>query len=57
MTGAPTRAGFGTTLSTLSVEGQLGGRLERLWLAEGLVVKADLPATALSRRRAALKTA
>ncbi len=57
VTGAPTRAGFGTTLSTLSVEGQLGGRLERLWLAEGLVVKADLPATALSRRRAALKTA
>jgi PAS domain S-box-containing protein len=57
VTGQPTRVGFGTTLSTLSVEGQLGGRLERLWLEEGLVVKADLPATALSRRRAALKTA
>ena len=55
--GEPTRAGFGSTLSTLSVEGQLGGRLERLWLEEGLVVKADLPATALSRRRAALRTA
>ena len=37
-----------------SVEGQLGGRLERTWAPGGLRVVADLPATALSRRRAAL---
>ncbi|AQR62817.1 histidine kinase [Brevundimonas sp. LM2] len=55
VTGVPARAGFGTSLATLSVEGQLGGRLERKWLSEGLVVEANLPATALSRRRAALK--
>jgi PAS domain S-box-containing protein len=53
--GQPTRTGFGSSLASLSVEGQLGGRLERLWLPEGLRVQADLPATALSRRRAALK--
>ncbi|WP_054110505.1 sensor histidine kinase [Brevundimonas sp. AAP58] len=52
---SPARTGFGTSLATLSVEGQLGGRLERRWLPGGLVVEADLPATALSRRRAALK--
>jgi PAS domain S-box-containing protein len=52
--GAPTTSGFGSSLATLSVEGQLGGRLERDWAADGLKVVADLPATALSRRRAAL---
>ncbi|WP_298163666.1 PAS domain-containing protein [Brevundimonas sp.] len=51
----PGRQGFGTALATLSVEGQLGGKLERRWAPGGLVLKADLPATALSRRRAALK--
>ena len=51
--GAPDRTGFGTSLATLSVEGQLGGRLERIWAAEGLRVTADLPDTALSRRHAA----
>ena len=55
--GEPERTGFGSTLSTLSVEGQLGGRLERLWAPEGLRVTADLPATALSRRRAAQNVA
>ncbi len=55
--GIPSRTGFGSSLATLSVEGQLGGRLERRWLAGGLIVEADLPATALSRRRAALKLA
>ncbi len=54
---APEATGFGTALATLSVEGQLGGRLERRWEAEGLVVVADLPETALSRRRAALNLA
>lgn len=49
----PERQGFGSSLATISVEGQLGGRLERNWLTEGLVVVADLPVTALSRRKAA----
>ena len=53
--GPPTRTGFGSSLATVSVEGQLGGRLERSWRPGGLLVVADLPATALSRRRAALK--
>jgi PAS domain S-box-containing protein len=57
VTGEPERTGFGTSLATLSVEGQLGGRLERRWRPAGLVVEADLPATALSRRRAALRSA
>jgi PAS domain S-box-containing protein len=51
--GEPGRSGFGSSLATLSVEGQLGGKLERIWAPEGLRVTADLPATALSRRRAA----
>lgn len=54
ITGPPQRSGFGSSLATLSVEGQLGGRLERNWAPDGLRVVADLPATALSRRRAAL---
>ena len=53
--GKPARQGFGSALSAMSVEGQLGGRLERRWERSGLVLEADLPATALSRRRAALK--
>jgi len=51
--GEPDHSGFGSSLATLSVEGQLGGRLERIWAPEGLRVKADLPSTALSRRHAA----
>ena len=46
--------GFGSSLATLSVEGQLGGRLIRDWRPDGLRIEADLPATALARRRAAL---
>ena len=49
----PQRTGFGSSLASLSVEGQLGGRLSREWRPEGLQVIVDLPATALSRRRAA----
>ncbi|GAW40439.1 Blue-light-activated histidine kinase [Brevundimonas sp. SH203] len=52
--GPPTRSGFGSSLATLSVEGQLGGKLHREWNAGGLKVIVDLPATALSRRRAAV---
>lgn len=51
--GPPSRAGFGSSLATVSVEGQLGGRLERIWDSKGLIVVADLPDTALSRRKAA----
>lgn len=54
VTAEPDRSGFGSSLATLSVEGQLGGRLERKWDRDGLRVSADLPLTALSRRRAAL---
>lgn len=53
--GPPLQTGFGSSLATLSVEGQLGGRLERDWDVAGLRVVADLPDTALSRRRAAEK--
>jgi PAS domain S-box-containing protein len=53
--GAPTRVGFGSSLATISVEGQLAGKLERIWDPDGLIVVADLPATALSRRMAAEK--
>ncbi len=49
----PSSQGFGSHLATVSVEGQLGGKLTREWLAEGLRVVADLPHTALSRRDAA----
>lgn len=49
----PARTGFGSSLATLSVQGQLGGRLDREWGPEGLKIIVDLPATALSRRRAA----
>lgn len=52
--GPPEHSGFGSSLASLSVEGQLGGRLERDWAATGLRVVADLPSTALSRRKAAL---
>ena len=54
---APETIGFGTALATLSVEGQLGGKLTREWRSEGLRLVADLPLTALSRRRAAEKSA
>nr|WP_314437339.1 PAS domain-containing protein [uncultured Brevundimonas sp.] len=53
--GEPKRNGFGSSLATLSVETQLGGRLEREWRPEGLRMIIDLPAAALSRRRAAVK--
>lgn len=49
LAGDPMRQGFGSGLVTLSVEGQLGGRLSREWLREGLRVTVDLPGAALSR--------
>lgn len=55
--GEPTRQGFGSSLASLSVEGQLGGKLLREWHPQGLRVTASLPPTALSRRRAAQNAA
>src|SRR5690606_7169777 len=41
--GQPQTSGFGTVLSELSIEGQLGGRLSRNWAVEGLKVTAQVP--------------
>lgn len=46
----PDEFGFGTRLSEISIEHQLGGRLSRVWHPEGLTVQIDLAATRLSRR-------
>ncbi len=35
--------GFGTVLSRLTVEGQLGGRIERDWQRDGLAIKISIP--------------
>ncbi|WP_148213353.1 PAS domain S-box protein [Rhodospirillum centenum] len=42
--GPPTRRGFGTDLLDSTVAGQLGGRLDRFWDAEGLTCRIRLPA-------------
>lgn len=49
LSGAPTRVGFGDRLAVMSVEQQLGGRLERRWNAEGLEVLVTLKRSALAR--------
>lgn len=41
--------GFGSRVIDLSIEGQLGGTLERFWEAEGLRVEIALPLEALKR--------
>lgn len=41
--------GFGSRLIQLSVEGQLGGKLQRRWESEGLIVEMTIPVAALSR--------
>jgi PAS domain S-box-containing protein len=43
------RGGFGTRLIGLSVEGQMRGKLERVWEPDGLRVDVDLPLDALRR--------
>lgn len=45
----PGPPGFGTTLSQISVEGQLGGRLQRRWAPEGLEVVVEAPSDAFTR--------
>ena len=42
-------AGFGSRVVELSVQGQLRGKLVRLWEADGLRVEIELPADALTR--------
>jgi two-component sensor histidine kinase len=44
-------SGFGSRLITLSVEGQLRGKLEKRWEPDGLVVDVTVPADALLRPR------
>jgi PAS domain S-box-containing protein len=49
ITGDVELSGFGSRLIVLSIEGQLRGRLERLWEPDGLRVEIDLPVDALRR--------
>ena len=49
VTSAPAVEGFGSTLSKVSVEGQLGGTLIREWLPEGLLVTMTTPARSYTR--------
>lgn len=51
--GVPDRAGFGTVLSELSIQGQLGGQLTRDWREDGLRVIVRVPAENLRRQTAA----
>lgn len=46
---APETSGFGSQLIDMSIRNQLGGNMERAWSSDGLVVKAVLPKTSLSR--------
>jgi PAS domain S-box-containing protein len=46
---APKRTGFGSKLTRISVEGQLGGKLDYDWRPAGLVLTLILPSSALSR--------
>ncbi|MGY6251645.1 sensor histidine kinase [Bosea thiooxidans] len=46
---APSRSGFGSRLSEVSVEAQLDGRLERAWEPDGLRVTATVPLANLAR--------
>ncbi|CAN5641545.1 hypothetical protein BH10PSE5_BH10PSE5_06390 [soil metagenome] len=47
--GPPPVDGFGSTLSKVSVEGQLGGTLVREWLPQGLQVTMTAPAKSYTR--------
>ena len=49
VSGPPSGAGFGSRLITLSVQGQLGGTLERRWHRDGLEVEIVVPAFQLDR--------
>ena len=47
VTGPPSREGFGTQLSDISIQDQLGGKIERRWLAGGLEVTLTIAASRL----------
>ena len=44
---APTHSGFGSRMVDMVVRRQLGGTLTKQWIADGLVVRLDLPRTLL----------
>lgn len=48
--GPPEHSGFGSRLAEMSATQQLGGRIRRDWLPEGLRVTLELPAARLRRR-------
>jgi PAS domain S-box-containing protein len=48
----PDHEGFGARLMSLSVEGQMRGTLIREWTPDGLLVRIDVPVTALNRQAA-----
>lgn len=45
----PTQKGFGSRLMQISVEGQMGGRIEHAWQPDGLQVSVAIPLAALQR--------
>jgi PAS domain S-box-containing protein len=47
--GPPERQGFGTTLATRSIRGQLGGTIAYDWRETGLVMTLQVPASSLQR--------
>ncbi|MFB2550037.1 sensor histidine kinase [Ensifer soli] len=57
VTGPPQQEGFGSRLMRISVEGQLGGRLERAWNPEGIRVGITFPVRALTRNSALVQAA
>jgi PAS domain S-box-containing protein len=51
--GSPSRRGFGSRVVEAVLGGQLGGRVERRWEAEGLVCQIELPLDRVSAREPA----
>ena len=49
LSGAVANSGFGSRMMELSVKGQLGGSLERLWEPDGLRIEIDVPISSLQR--------
>lgn len=49
LSGAPEKMGFGTRLSTVSIEDHLGGQIKRNWAREGLDVEMTCPEANLRR--------
>ncbi len=49
ITSPPERRGFGSRLTSLSVEAQLGGTIKTLWCQDGLHSRIEIPASSFSR--------